>query len=660
MRILVLSLSQLTSWSSSKTITNTLFMATLSLIISSCATTEDPKEAATAAYITSEDDEVFAALLEPLEKSASDYLLSARVATPKKQPELMLLAARQHIAEGQYQPANAVLFTLREKPMNSIQQAGMRLLSAKILQHNKQHQDALDILVFQSQWKLPKAYLLQYHELRAQLNQDLKNPIAAVKELILLDELLENEERLKSNHELIWSLLKPYPADTLRKLVNAQAPDVERGWFELAAMSNEAMNSPEELTEALRVWRTFYPQHPARLIMPESLEAALIAKPYKPARIAVLLPLSGKRQKHGEAIRDGIISAFMDNKNQKWQAKLNFYDTQAKSMQDIYAEVINMENKLIVGPLLRDKLSELLALNPSLPLLALNRTPEINTNKDRFFFALSPDDEAENAAQRIYDDGYRYPMIIAPNSSFGSRVSDAFAKYWQQFNAGNAEIYQYDDRTKLEKAIQEMLGIKESKARIRQISSIAGKLESEPRSRTDIDSIYIISKPVETRLIKPYIEVNLSPGTKRPAIYVSSRSNGKKRSHEHKDELAGVFMSEIPWMLTPVPKQKEHALKLWPNMPPAQQKLYALGYDSFKLIPHLVQLRAFSAYKQEGLTGSITVNSEGQIKRNLTWTLFGHKASPEAERPDDKQTDSEQVDAELNDIEQAETVEFAP
>jgi len=600
----------------------TLLVLAFCLVVASCATTEGTDNPQTSNPV-SEDTETFAALLAPLEKSASDYLMSARVASPKSQADILLLAARQYLQEEQYQPANAVLFELREKPMSAIQQAGMRLLSAEILRHNKQYSDALNILIFDIQWPLPKEYLIHYHQLRAELNQQEKNPISAAKALILLDSLLEDQEQLKANHEQIWTLLKPYPAVTLRTFVNTQAPDDERGWFELAAMSNEAMNSPDELTEALRIWRTFYPNHPARLIMPESLEAALIAKPYKPARIAILLPLSGKRQVHGQAIRDGIISAFMDANSNKWQPKLNFYDTNDKPIKEIYAELIAAENKLIIGPLLRTKLSELVALKPNVPLLALNRLTESAENKEHYFFALSPEDEAEAAARRISDDGFKYPMVIAPKSSFGERVASAFLEAWKIQGHVPAEMYQFDDRTKLQAAVQEMLGVKESKSRIKQIRSISGKLESEPRSRADIDSIYIISKPVETRLIKPFIEVNLSPGKDRPAIYISSRSNGQKRSLESKDELSGVFMSEMPWMLSPAPSQKKRALALWPKKSQLLQRLYALGYDSFNLVPHLVQLKAFSAYKYQGLTGELLVNAQGDVKRNLSWTLFG-------------------------------------
>ena len=590
--------------------------------MTSCSSTDDSAKGNKTADTTAESG-TYAALLEPLEKSADDYLMAARLATPSKQPDILLLAARQFLQYELYQPANAVLFELREKEMSPIQQAGMRLLSAQILSNNKQYNDALSILQFELDWVLPSEYYKQYYQLRSELYLHENNPIAAAKALILLDDRLEDEAQLKQNHEQIWTLLKPYPASTLRTFVNAQAPDNERGWFELAAMSNEAMSSADELTEALRIWRTFYPNHPARRIMPESLEAALIAKPYAPVRIAILLPLSGKRQAHGEAIRDGIITAFFDNKESKWQPKLNFYDTESQSIKAIYKELIEMENEMIIGPLLRSNVTELLTLSPQVPILALNRIQAHQPQKDHYFFALSPEDEAQEVAKRISADGHQYPLVIAPSGAYGERVGTAFLDAWQALGHEPAELHQFDDQSKLQQTVQKMLGVSMSKNRIRQIGRIAGKLETEARSRRDVDSIYIIAKPIKARLIKPFIAVNLSPGTSKPDIYISSRSNGKNRSKESNDELNGVYMAEMPWMLSPAPKSKERTAKLWPRQAQALQRLYAMGYDSINLVPQLVQLKAFSGFKQSGLTGRLSIDANGDVKRSLSWTIFG-------------------------------------
>ena len=43
------------------------------------------------------------------------------------------------------------------------------------------------------------------------------------------------------------------------------------------------------------------------------------------------------------------------------------------------------------------------------------------------------------------------------------------------------------------------------------IVTLKYSIKSELRNRRDIDMIYVVGLPLETKLLKPYIDVNISP-----------------------------------------------------------------------------------------------------------------------------------------------------
>ena len=51
-------------------------------------------------------------------------------------------------------------------------------------------------------------------------------------------------------------------------------------------------------------------------------------------------------------------------------------------------------------------------------------------------------------------------------------------------------------------------------------------------------------------------------------------------------------------------------------------RLFALGYDSYRIIPELSKLRYFPSYRLSGLSGQLVVNEQGHVLRNLPWAKF--------------------------------------
>ncbi|TMS87848.1 LppC family lipoprotein, partial [Pseudoalteromonas sp. S201] len=119
------------------------------------------------------------------------------------------------------------------------------------------------------------------------------------------------------------------------------------------------------------------------------------------------------------------------------------------------------------------------------------------------------------------------------------------------------------------------------------------EVESETRSRSDIDVIYILGDATETRLIKPYLDVNISTFAQRIPLYASSKSHSKQIDSTDKGDLDGLYFKELPWMLNSQIKQhnlREQYNTLWPEQADISQRLFAMAYDAVLVINDIRQL----------------------------------------------------------------------
>ena len=177
--------------------------------------------------------------------------------------------------------------------------------------------------------------------------------------------------------------------------------------------------------------------------------------------------------------------------------------------------------------------------------------------------------------------------------------------------------------------IKGLLEVAESKERIKGVKALfKTEVESETRSRRDIDVIYILGDATETRLIKPYLDVNVSTFADRIPLYASSKSHSKQIDRTDKGDLDGLYFTELPWMLSgQIANQtlRQQYNSLWPEQVDISQRLFAMAYDSVALLDDLNQLRVFPGKQYAGLTGQLSITSDGQINRQLNWAQYKDK-----------------------------------
>ncbi len=176
----------------------------------------------------------------------------------------------------------------------------------------------------------------------------------------------------------------------------------------------------------------------------------------------------------------------------------------------------------------------------------------------------------------------------------------------------------FGDKRQLQRNINNIFGLQDSQQHIAQMQSLLNiPLETQPRSRRDIDSVYIVANSAELTLIKPFIEVAINPDTKPPKLFSNSRSNTGQTQYE---DLSGVAYSDLPILINPDPELAAQMKELWPKDSNAEKRLQALGMDAYRLMDELPQMKVVAGYTVKGETGVLSIDDNCVINRELSWT----------------------------------------
>jgi len=434
----------------------------------------------------------------------------------------------------------------------------------------------------------------------------------------------KNNIEIPALQSALWDNLTKLSSYALERFNRGSV--IQQGWTNLALYHQVYANSGVELDQAINNWRRRYPGHPAVAILPEQDEALADLAPVNIERLAVLLPQSGANERLGDALKAGILAGL-----DKQTINDTVFIDENLSTQVLTEQLSQFNPDFVIGPLLKaniDKLAQAKTLIDT-PTLHLNTFDGERLSLQHYFFALNPEHEVQQALEHFLAKGYQKPMLLAPNNANGQRLVDYFNIQWQRYSETKPQIGFYNDNKDMPNTITSLLEVDKSKQRIKTVKSLfKQEVESETRSRSDIDAIYILGDAIETRLIKPYLDVNVSTFAQRIPLYASSKSHSKQIDRTDKGDLEGLYFTELPWMLNATVKQ--HNLRnqyntLWPENADISQRLFAMAYDAVSVLSDIRQLSVMPGNKFTGLSGKLSVNTSGHIERTLDWAQYTNR-----------------------------------
>jgi len=609
--------------------------------------------------------------------AAHAYLRLAASAPSPKAEEYRLRAAEALIAGQALDPARALLKETKVAGLPVGVRARKDIVMAQLALAENRPQDALAQLRTNYGEALPTPEDQLLRRTRAQAYAQAANPIEAARERVALELVLMDEEAIEANRQAIWALVNSLQPAIL-EAVSLPPPDTLGGWLELVAIGRQYARDYRTASAAIDQWRLRYPGHPAaQRVVPELLDGLRYGVT-RPRHIALLLPQEGRFAQAASAVEDGFIAAwFQDVNGEEPPPILSIYSASPENLWTVYQEAVGAGADFVVGPL--DKASVTLLARTErlqLPTLALNKaaaddplpaempaqeqevlpgaetasqtlpivrvsqeTPsaglpgQMGTNtmrpapaptKGLYQFALSPEDEATQAAERAWLDGHTRAAVIAPDSEWGERVAGAFRDAWETRGGivVATQAYGKSDQD-IAGAVKRLMNIDQSEQRARQLIAQLGKrIEYEPRRRQDVDLVFMAAFARQARQLRPQLKFYRASDL---PVYATSHVYSGKSSPRQDRDLDGVMFGDMPWVISPdvaEPALQQAIQQSWADTAATYNRLVAFGVDAYRLIPHLRRLQVQPYAPFEGVTGSIVLDDSNRVSRALEWAQF--------------------------------------
>jgi hypothetical protein len=530
--------------------------------------------------------------------AARSYESAARAAPSAEANTLWLAAAGEWIAGGDLAAAQNAISMLAP-PVSTAQAREKLRLDAEMALARGETERALAMLR-----DIPPDGNANVLATRARIQFGALRVAEAVRSLIERERLLTNARDREANQRMIVEGI----GIALDRGADAKAPAgadaVLTGWLELGRIISDADAGALGAPRRLQGWRERFPAHPAN----EALWRGLVERPATaddlPRQIALLLPLSGRAEAAGVAVRDGFVAAYYDYGSAD-RPRLRIYDVSARDAPSSYLQALTDGCDFVVGPLTREEVAALASVaDGRATTLALNFLPDGVQVPDRFYqYALSPEDEARLAARRIVADGRMSGVTLSPQSDWGRRVQAAFA---DEFSAAGGRLVDHADYPPSTADFNDLL---------RRLLLTTGQRGSAPRS--DAQFIFVAAQPVHGRLIRSQLRFNYAGAL--PMYATSDVFDGASQGNF---DLDGVIFPDMPWVLDPhgpSAAAREAAERAWPGRSNALGRLHAFGYDAFRLIGELRRLRGNGSTPLPGVTGRLAVDRQGRVRRELDW-----------------------------------------
>jgi outer membrane PBP1 activator LpoA protein len=556
-------------------------------------------------------------------QAARDWEAQARAAEPGMAGPLWISAADAWARAGETERARQSLRRVDRGTLLASDRARLGLVLADLALQGDRPDEA-EALLHSAEPMLPAESRDRYEDLYARLLARLAGPTS--RELARAAEIGRTMSYYNPDAALeIMQLLEG--VSTAELTLRAANPRAERqlaGWLDLAAVIRANLARPERIEQQVDEWKERHTAHP--LTRAQALDTFLRYRQgfAPPARIAVLLPGAGRLQAAGDALRDGLMSAYLDDPK---GSELLFFatDDDPESSIAAYFSALEAGVDLIIGPLRKESVASLLNLpGMTTPVLALNDLPDgwsgLPGLDGRIHgLSLSQDAEAAAAARHAAASGLDRALVMTPESAWGERMASAFEG---EFLRDDREIIaalrfvesENDHSAMLERALK----IDESEARKRQIeNTLQTRVAFEPVRRDDVDVIFLAASAEQARLIRPQLRFHDAGDI---PVYAAGRVYSGQPDPIRNQDLDGIRFPTTDWQLSH-PKADDLP-ELSSLRGGSLAALYALGQDAWDILPWLTLMNRDPAFVFPGASGRYRVGLDGLLAREPAWAEF--------------------------------------
>jgi outer membrane PBP1 activator LpoA protein len=433
------------------------------------------------------------------------------------------------------------------------------------------------------------------------------HPVEGVRAYVERERSLSDRESLRASRQDLYAHLRAAAEHGPPIKPPAKSDPIVNGWLELAPITVELARNPQHASAALAAWKQRFPGHPAADSLATAAQAELAPANAYPNQIALLLPLSGRSESLGVAVRDGFISAYFEQ-DAGLRPRLRIYDVAAIPVAQAYNQAIEEGASFVVGPLTKEDVAAIAPLTTGrVPVLALNFLSDgIGNARNLYQFALLPEDEARMVARRVASEGRLKGVAIVPDGEWGDRVSAAFADELGRLGGDVLASQRYQaQRADYADVIKQAL----------QIHAVHGEPSTH---RVDASFVFIpVLNAGAARQMVPQLKFQYAGDV--PEYSTSDAFEPDARANS---DIDGLMFPDMPWMISndPVTSQiRDTVHEAWPSRTARRDPLYAFGFDAYRLVPAL----RGKSFREEsgiaGMTGRLRLDDQNRIRRDLEW-----------------------------------------
>jgi len=619
--------------------------------------------------------------------SSDYYLQQAQQSGDDNKADWQLLAVRALVREGKAPQAYNQLNAMTQQ-LSAEQQLEQKLTTAEVQLALKDFAPAATTLSTIDPTSLNNDQKARYYQAQIDASQG-RTSLGVIRAYIAQEPLLQGQPH-QDNIDRTWMSLTQLSAQDASSIVINADENTLQGWLDLLSVWQSNKQDPDLLKAGIKDWQRRYPVNPAAKNLPVQLNNVLTFQQASTGKIALFLPMSGPAQVYGNAIQQGFNAAMTGQVSQpapqnasvdqnaqaqpatdpdaavstsapdasastatpaeqpqtsapatapvaSSNAQVKIYDTNGQPLSALLTQAQQDGATLVVGPLLKDQVNELSSDQTPLNVLALNQ-PETEKNAPNIcYFALSPEDEAQDAARHMWSQQKRMPLLLVPRGNFSDRIAQAFANEWQKLGGQTVLKQGLGSAGELRSSIGS--GIRLTGTPV-MASDAAAPAQAQgvtiggitiPAPPTDaqivqgssggaVDSVYVVATQNELTLIKPMLDMSGS-GRSRPSVYASSRSYQAGAGPDYRLEMEGVQFSDIPLLAGSNPALMQQATAKFGN-DYSLVRLYAMGIDAWSLANHFSQMRTLPGFEVSGSTGDLSANPNCVIHRKLPWLQY--------------------------------------
>ena len=422
-------------------------------------------------------------------------------------------------------------------------------------------------------------------------------------------------------YEDVWSSLQNVDENRLSLIAEESTSYELRGWIELARTFKSEETSIKKQLDNISQWRRTWVRHSAVIQIPQPIRDLQDSWDQRPSNVALILPML---QPAGNAIYEGFLSAYYQELLVSQEVpRVSIYDsTEVVNITEIYDDAVSNGAELIIGPLKKSLVNQLQEQG-DLPVdtLALNYADNSSSDIKLYQFGLAPEDEIQEVINIAWGDGHRTAAILVPEKGDYQELQKFFENSWTQKGGQVVSKVNFHEGSNYAEIVKRLMAIDSSEIRAENLLNLLPRRNMEfiPRTRKDVDFIFLVANPNEGRQIKPTLAFYFAediPVYSIPSIYEGSENPAENR------DLDGIIFADAPWILGPNTDLNRSIDEDLRRVTGPLRRLRAMGIDSFRLYPRLKQFNNGSIQFIQGTTGGLFISESQKFRRKLKAARF--------------------------------------